>query len=275
MSFIELSSLNGSNGFALNGINAFDFSGGSVSSAGDVNGDGFADLIIGAKGADPNGSKSGQTYVVFGKGSGFGASLNLSSLNGSNGFALNGNSYYDYSGVSVSSAGDVNGDGFADLIIGANGADANGDGSGQTYVVFGKRTGFGASLNLSSLNGTNGFALNGSINAYDNSGASVSSAGDVNGDGLADLIIGANGADPNGSKSGQSYVIFGSSASSSTLPLINLAISPASVLEDGTNNLIYTFTRTGNLSNPLTVNYMKQQRRKRRPSRRRPSSRRS
>jgi hypothetical protein len=209
---LNLSSLNGSNGFALNGINGYDRSGNSVSSAGDINGDGIADLIIGARTADPNGQDSaGQSYVVFGSRSGFSASLNLSSLNGSNGFALNGLNTNDYSGRSVSSAGDINGDGIADLIIGASSADPNGKtNAGQSYVVFGSRSGFSASLNLSTLNGSNGFALNG-INLNDFSGTSVSSAGDINGDGIADLIIGASGADPNGqSNAGQSYVVFGS-----------------------------------------------------------------
>ena len=89
--------LNGSNGFAINGIAADDRSGRSVSSAGDVNGDGFDDLIIGARSADPNGiSRAGQSYVVFGSNSGFGAGLNLSELNGSNGFALNGIAAFDF-----------------------------------------------------------------------------------------------------------------------------------------------------------------------------------
>ena len=122
---LELSSLDGTNGFQINGEAADDRSGFSVASAGDINGDGFDDLIVGATRADPNGSDSGASYVVFGKASGFAANLNLSSLNGSNGFQINGEAVGDVSGISVASAGDVNGDGFADLIVGAPGADAN------------------------------------------------------------------------------------------------------------------------------------------------------
>ena len=211
---LDLSSLDGSNGFSINGEAASDQSGFSVSSAGDVNGDGIADLIVGARFADPNGTDSGASYVVYGSASApTGGNLNLSALNGTNGFKLNGEAAGDKSGVSVSSAGDVNGDGFADLIVGAYQADPNGSLSGKSYVVYGSATApTGGSFNLSNLNGTNGFKLNGEA-TFDQSGISVSSAGDVNNDGFADLIVGAYQADPNGnSNSGKSYVIFGAAS---------------------------------------------------------------
>ncbi|MDA1049222.1 MAG: GEVED domain-containing protein [Planctomycetota bacterium] len=135
---LPLAVLDGSTGFRLDGAAQNDGSGRAVSSAGDVNGDGVDDLIIGAYAASPNGSNSGSSYVVFGKsGGGFAASINLSSLDGSTGFRLDGVAQFDNSGIAVSSAGDVNGDGFDDLIIGAHRADPNGDRSGLSYVMFG------------------------------------------------------------------------------------------------------------------------------------------
>ena len=204
---ILLSSLNGTNGFKLDGENNNDRSGNSVKAAGDINGDGHADLLISANGY-PMGSYKGRSYVVFGgPGVGRSGNISLSSLNGTNGFKLDGENNQDQSGILVSSAGDINGDGINDTLIGAYGYPA-GSYRGRNYVVFGS-LGVGSSgdILLSSLNGTNGFKLDGENNS-DESGISISAAGDINGDGIGDLLIGAPGY-PNGTYKGRTYVVFG------------------------------------------------------------------
>jgi hypothetical protein len=209
-SSVDLSTLDGSNGFVINGLAEADYLGTSLSSAGDINNDGIADLIIGAPNANSNRFDSGASYVVFG-GTNIGSngSVNLSTLDGSNGFVINGIAAGDLLGRSVSSAGDLNNDGIADLIIGTPNANPNSNDSGASYVVFGgTNVGSNGSVNLSTLDGTNGFVING-LARGDRSGTSVSSAGDINNDGIADLIIGAPNADSNGSDSGASYVVFG------------------------------------------------------------------
>ena len=138
----------GRQGFVINGISATDESGFSVSSAGDINGDGVDDLLIGAPQGDSNGnSDAGESYVVFGRRThdengdlvnSFGTEVHLSQLNGSNGFAINGIHQGSWSGLAVSSAGNINGDQYDDLIIGAPYAAPNGTYSGQSYVIYGQ-----------------------------------------------------------------------------------------------------------------------------------------
>lgn len=178
-----------------------------VDSAGDMNGDGFDDLVIGNRLGDGAGDArhdSGETYVVFG-GANIPAIVDLMDL-GSAGMTIYGADAEDQSPLWVSGARDLNADGFDDLVIGSWFADAGGNlkaNAGESYVIFGGST-LPATMDLGNL-GIAGFMIPGA-NAGDQSGFSVGGAGDVNGDGFYDLLIGAISAN---SSAGASYVVYG------------------------------------------------------------------
>ena len=154
----------------------------SVSGAGDVNNDGYADLIVGAHWNDAGGTNAGRAYVYSGQ---TGALL----------YTFTGAATDDLFGCSVSGAGDVNNDGYADVIVGARYNDAGGSDAGRAYVYSGQT---GAPL----------YTFTGAAGA-DLFGGSVSGAGDVNKDGYADLIVGAYFNDAGGSDAGRAYVYSG------------------------------------------------------------------
>ncbi|MEQ9094753.1 MAG: integrin alpha [Phycisphaerales bacterium] len=223
---LELADLDGEIGFSLSGVDAGEYSGGSVASAGDINGDGVGDVIIGAT----LGSRGrGAGYVVFGRDArmgGFPSTVELADLDGTDGFRVEGVDTGDYSGWSVASAGDVNGDGIGDVIIGAPKADPVGRPfAGQSYVIFGRDTAVAGSfppiVQLADLDGTDGFRLEG-VHSSDYSGQSVASAGDVNGDGVGDVIIGAAGSPLFGyAHATASFVFFGRDTSAGeTFPAV-------------------------------------------------------
>lgn len=220
---IDASTLSPSDGFVIAGDSAGDLMGVTVSHAGDVNGDGIDDIIVGAPRGDDGGNNAGEAYIIFGTASGFGTTIagrqviDVTSLTATQGFIIQGAAAGETLGQSVSAAGDVNGDGIGDLIVGSNSTSTS---AGRAYVVFGTNTGFGSAvtstegftrqvIDVSTLSGADGFIIRGD-QVGDGAADSVSAAGDVNGDGIDDLIIGAPDGDDGGNSSGQSYVVFGS-----------------------------------------------------------------
>jgi VCBS repeat-containing protein len=213
---IDLTGLSAADGFKIQGDASGDQAGTSVSSAGDINGDGFDDLIVGASGNDSGGTNAGAAYVIFGKASGFGTLIDLTGLPAATGFRIQGDVANDNAGRSVASAGDVNGDGFADILVGATGNSSGGTNAGAAYVIFGKAGGFGSLIDLTGLSASDGFKIQGDV-AGDGAGRSVSSVGDINGDGFADILVGATGNGSSGTNAGAAYVIFGKSGGFGTL----------------------------------------------------------
>ncbi len=206
----------GAAGFRIDGSDGFDNSGRSVAGIGDINGDGRAEIAIGAPGAD-NGvlANAGAVYVIFG--SATPTKVDARTL-GAAGFRIIGDEDGGQLGTSVAAAGDVNGDGRPDLVIGAPGRNVNGNNSGAAYVIYGQAA--PTSIDLVNPLGGAGLRIAGQT-ANDEAGSAVSGAGDTNGDGRADVIVGAPGADNNArNNSGSAYVVYGQAAPAD----VNLAL---------------------------------------------------
>ena len=211
--------LDGTNGMLMAGSRSNDFSGISVRPAGDVNGDGLDDLLVGAPYATRGGMyAAGETYLVYGSSGGFPSSYEVLTngwLNGTNGIVLTGVEVQGYSGYAVDGAGDVNGDGYGDLLIGAYGAYGLRSGTGyagKTYLIYGgPQLPAQIVLNEGWFNGTNGTLFAGSDSML-YVGETLAGIGDANGDGLDDFILGSRNAQGLHSYVvGHTYLIYGSS----------------------------------------------------------------
>ena len=215
-------------GFRIRGAAAGDLNGFAVGRAGDVNGDGVDDFLTSSWSAHVGGrSDAGICFVIFGRKVTSAANnafadiqLTTAAMASNIGFRILGAATNDHNGIFVSAAGDVNDDGIDDVIVGAQTADAPGLGTdnnaGIAYVVFGKNmTGNAAvfgDVDLSSAISANsqGFRIMGAVASDHLSRSAGRGFGDINGDGVSDVIVGAIYANPpTGSDAGITYVIFG------------------------------------------------------------------
>jgi hypothetical protein len=173
---------------ALTGASPGDNFGGAVAGGGDVNGDGFDDLVVGAYQSDFGGLDAGQAYLFFGG----------SRPDSRPDLVLTGEAPGDLFGVAVAIVGDVNKDGYADILVGAYGNDARGANAGRAYLYFGGPR----------PDGRPDVVLSGEA-AGDAFGYSVAGAGDVNRDGYADFMVGAYENSARGAAAGRVYVYYG------------------------------------------------------------------
>lgn len=195
----------------------------SVSTAGDVNGDGYSDVIVGAPGYSNGQAFEGRALVFHGGASGLSATANWTAESDQASASF---------GFSVDCAGDVNGDGFADVLVGAYLFDNGQADEGLAYLYEGSATGLAATASWTTESDQ--------ASAY--MGGSVSSAGDVNGDGYSDVIIGVDGFDNGQANEGRASVFHGSAA--------GLATSAAWTAESdqSANNLGYCVAKAGDVN---------------------------
>ncbi len=174
------------------GERATDSAGISVSLTGDVDGDGYHDILLGASDQDSGAPDAGAVYLVSGPITG---DLDLALADS----RLLGEEEGDIAGYSTASPGDIDGDGFDDILVGAPGADRGGDAAGMVYLVLGPITG---EFDLGAAD-----ALLVGENAMDLAGICVTGAGDMDGDHHADILLGAIGNGTGAYRGGAAYLL--------------------------------------------------------------------
>ncbi|MFK7956213.1 MAG: integrin alpha [Lysobacterales bacterium] len=200
----------------LLGDAAEDLAGEAVAGIGDINGDGRPDLAVTAPLADHGGDNSGSAYVLFGRpvGSALAPRISLANLlpanggNGSQGFVLTGEAGQRL-GDALASAGDINGDGVDDFVVGAKSDNEAGTEAGAVYVVYGRSQGFPASIGVADLvSSGQGMKLLGQA-ASDKVGDRLALGGDIDRDGNSEILVGSRLVDQVSSNAGRVYVING------------------------------------------------------------------
>ena len=169
----------------------------SLALAPDVDGDGLGDVLVGSSLLDDGGSRSGAAYLLSGPVSG---TVSVTSADAS----FVGEASYDYAAMSLAAVGDLDGDGLTDLFFGATGNDFGGAGAGAAYLVY--------DMEMGAQSLAEADAKFYGVASSDSAGQAVAGGGDLDGDGIPDLAVGAPGVDDGGSSAGAVYLEFGGSA---------------------------------------------------------------
>jgi hypothetical protein len=208
-----------------------------VSDAGDVNGDGYDDFMIASNSDNGGGNQNGRVYVVFG-GANLGTNVSLYNVNAS----LNGGYWGNHFGTAISEAGDLNNDGYDDIMITAPDSHGGASYRGTVYIYYGRSSGWSMNMSVS----TSDVIFVGEVN-YDNLGAYIAGGGDVNNDGRLDVLISSTRNDEGGNDAGQVYLILNEPNSPPTITTTD----DTSADEDELYSVLYSATDAHTASGDL------------------------